>query len=189
MLRSIRSNNLLFACRAILYFNFAQNFKQNQLIITKNYGTKSYQSSKSKQKMYTPSEMDDEKLGKEGKLSTIGLAQKASKELKDCYQILQDNISKHLTLEVNLKTYEDIPVTLQSGETHKLFKFARITMRNPTAIAINFVDNLEAMKSARDALQSNVGEHVNIQADGFMLYVPVPKITRGLFLKIFKEIN
>ena len=47
-------------------------------------------------------------------------------------------------------------------------------MRNPATIAINFVDNLEA-------LQSTVGQNVNIQADGFMLYVPVPKITRGLF--------
>lgn len=54
-------------------------------------------------------------------------------------------------------------------------------MRNPTTIAINFVDNLEAMGSARSALQSAVGQNVNIQADGFMLYVPVPKITRGLF--------
>nr|CAD2130992.1 unnamed protein product [Meloidogyne enterolobii] len=179
MIRSIRSNNLLFACRAILNLNFAQNFNQNQLIILKNYGTKFNQSSKSKQKMNTLREMDDvEEVVKEGKLSTIGLAQKANKELKDCYQILQENIAKHLTLEVNLKTYEDIPVTLQNGETHKLFKFARITMRNPTTIAINFVDNLEAMKSARTALQSTVGQNVNIQADGFMLYVPVPKITR-----------
>ena len=54
-------------------------------------------------------------------------------------------------------------------------------MRNPTTIAINFVDNLEAMKSARAAFQTTVGQNVNIQADGFMLYVLVPKITRGLF--------
>lgn len=53
-------------------------------------------------------------------------------------------------------------------------------MRNPTTIAINFSENLEVMKIARTALQSTVGENVNIQADGFMLYVPVPKITRGL---------
>uniref|UniRef100_A0A914LMP4 Uncharacterized protein n=1 Tax=Meloidogyne incognita TaxID=6306 RepID=A0A914LMP4_MELIC len=145
--------------------------------------------------MNTPREIDDveEEVVNEGKLSTIGLAQKAAKELKDCYQLLQDNISKHLTLEVNLKTYEDIAVTLQNGEAsrrgsfhnrikiQKIFlkffsnfrldpqtlKFARITMRNPTTIAVNFVDNLEAMRSARDALQSTVGQNVNIQADGF----------------------
>jgi len=57
------------------------------------------------------------------KLSTIGLAQKANKELKDCYQLLQDNISKHLTLEVNLKTYEDTPVTLQNGEVWIFYIF------------------------------------------------------------------
>uniref|UniRef100_A0A915LZ26 DUF3752 domain-containing protein n=1 Tax=Meloidogyne javanica TaxID=6303 RepID=A0A915LZ26_MELJA len=78
------------------------------------------------------------------------------------FQLLDWHRKQHLTLEVSLKTCEDIPVTLQNGETYKLFKFARITMRNPATIAINFVDNLEA-------LQSTVGQNVNIQADGFML--------------------
>lgn len=183
MLRSTRRNNLLFACRAILNLSFTQNVHQNQLIIKKaNYGTK-FNSSKSKQKTNISREAIDEdeftnEIVKDRSPSTIGLAQKANKELKDCYQMLLDNISKHLSLDVNLKSYEEIPVTLQNGETHKLYKFARITMRNPTTIAINFSDNLEAMKSARSALQSTFGQDVNIQADGFMLYVPVPKITR-----------
>jgi hypothetical protein len=51
-------------------------------------------------------------------------------------------------------------------------------MRNPGLIAINFSDSPGAIKPAKDALQS-MGDHMNIQQDGIMMYVPVPKITRG----------
>lgn len=60
-----------------------------------------------------------------------------------------------------------------------MIKFARISLKTPNGpIVLNFADNPAAIKPARVAIQ-NMAENVNPQQDGILLYVPIPKITRG----------
>lgn len=57
-------------------------------------------------------------------------------------------------------------------------------MKSPRGpIALNFADNPAAIKPAKDAI-IKMAENVNPQQDGIVLYVPIPKITRGLQFSI-----
>jgi hypothetical protein len=51
-------------------------------------------------------------------------------------------------------------------------------MRDPSTIELNFADNPAAIKPTRRALEA-IGDKMNVQQNGVILYVPVPKITRG----------
>lgn len=49
-------------------------------------------------------------------LTAEEIAVKGAKEMEECYNILLTNIAKYITINVNLKTYEDVLVTLENGE-------------------------------------------------------------------------
>ncbi|KAL3082590.1 hypothetical protein niasHT_030604 [Heterodera trifolii] len=102
----------------------------------------------------------------------------AIKEMELYFNALNNALIQHLSLNVNLKAYENLSVTLDNGETHRLVKFARISLKTPNGpIVLNFADNPAAIKPARIAIQ-NMAENVTPQVDGIVIHVPIPKITR-----------
>ncbi|KAL3079609.1 hypothetical protein niasHS_013891 [Heterodera schachtii] len=106
------------------------------------------------------------------------VAAEAVQEMEQYFKALNDALAKHLSLKVNLKAYEDLSVTLENGETHRLIKFARISLKTPNGpIVLNFADNPAAIKPARIAIQ-NMAENVTPQVDGIIIHVPIPKLTR-----------
>uniref|UniRef100_A0A9J2PT85 Ribosome-recycling factor, mitochondrial n=1 Tax=Ascaris lumbricoides TaxID=6252 RepID=A0A9J2PT85_ASCLU len=103
--------------------------------------------------------------------------QGALKEMKHLEAILNDELAKHFSMQVDLRTYEEIVVKLDNGEEHKMNRLGRVTLKSPQMVMINFGDNPTAIKAAKLALQkSNL--NVNPQQEGVTLYVPVPKMTR-----------
>ncbi|KAL3079610.1 hypothetical protein niasHS_013892 [Heterodera schachtii] len=106
------------------------------------------------------------------------IAEEAAHEMEQYFQALNNALIKHLSLNVNLKAYEDLSVTLENGETHRLIKFARISLKTPNGpIVLNLADNPAAIKPARIAIQ-NMAENVTPQVDGIIIHVPIPKLTR-----------
>uniref|UniRef100_A0A183CEX7 Ribosome-recycling factor, mitochondrial n=1 Tax=Globodera pallida TaxID=36090 RepID=A0A183CEX7_GLOPA len=106
------------------------------------------------------------------------LAVEAMQEMEEYLTTLNDALIKHLSLKVNLKVYEDLSVTLENGETHRLIKFARISLKTPNGpVVLNFSDNPAAIKPAKLAIQS-MAENVSPQMDGIVIHVPIPKLTR-----------
>ncbi|KAL3083822.1 hypothetical protein niasHT_035281 [Heterodera trifolii] len=106
------------------------------------------------------------------------IAAEAVHEMEQYFQALNNALIKHLSLNVNLKAYEDLSVTLENGETHRLIKFARVSLKTPKGpIVLNFADNPAAIKPARIAIQ-NMAENVTPQVDGIVIHVPIPRLTR-----------
>jgi len=99
------------------------------------------------------------------------------KEMQNMSQVLVDELSRHFSLRVDLKTYEDMPVKLENGETRKMSQLGRISLRNQNTIAINFSDNPSVVKQAKTTLE-NVMTNSNIVQEGFLLFIQIPKITR-----------
>ncbi|KHN76223.1 putative ribosome-recycling factor, mitochondrial [Toxocara canis] len=103
--------------------------------------------------------------------------QGAMKEMKELESILNEELAKHFSLQVDLRAYEEILVKLDSGEEHRMNRLGRVVLKSPQMVMINFGDNPTAIKAAKLAIQkSNL--NVNPQQEGVALYVPVPRMTR-----------
>uniref|UniRef100_A0AC35FT41 Ribosome recycling factor domain-containing protein n=1 Tax=Panagrolaimus sp. PS1159 TaxID=55785 RepID=A0AC35FT41_9BILA len=101
----------------------------------------------------------------------------ATKEMEDKEKLLEDELVKHFSTKVDLRVYEDIMVTLDNGEEHKMNRLGRVTVKSPQMVMINFSDNPTATKAAKLAIQKS-SLNVNPQHEGTVIYIPTPRMTR-----------
>lgn len=102
----------------------------------------------------------------------------AQKEMERLESVLLEELTRHFSLRVDLRQFEELPVKLSgSDEVHRLSHLGRVTLKNPQLIMINFADRPAAIHDAKLALQKSA-LNVNPQQEGIVLYVPVPRMTR-----------
>uniref|UniRef100_A0A0K0EKX0 Ribosome-recycling factor, mitochondrial n=1 Tax=Strongyloides stercoralis TaxID=6248 RepID=A0A0K0EKX0_STRER len=101
----------------------------------------------------------------------------AKKEMEELEKSLIDELSRHFSLQIDLRVYEDILVKLDDGTSKKMKHIARVSCKSSNMVMINFADNPETIKSARIALQKS-SLNVNPQQEGIVLYIPVPRMTK-----------
>ncbi|CAD5211275.1 unnamed protein product [Bursaphelenchus xylophilus] len=102
----------------------------------------------------------------------------ALSEMKSLEGRLEEELQRHFGTKVDLRQYEDIKVHISgTDEVHRLGHLARISLKTPQLIMINFTDKPTAIKDAKVALQKSA-LNVNPQHEGIMLYIPVPRMTR-----------
>ncbi|VDK40955.1 unnamed protein product [Gongylonema pulchrum] len=117
-----------------------------------------------------------------------------------------EELTKSLSLKVDLKTYEDVVVKTDDGRVRLLCKIlkllliymlicqasmnekerllivamnelGRIKLVSPLLVSVDFADNPSAIKPARLALeQSNL--NVSVRQEGVVIYISIPRITR-----------
>lgn len=106
------------------------------------------------------------------------LVKGALKEMNELEAILEDELAKHFSLQLDIRQYEQIVVKLDdTGEELMMNRIGRVSLKSPQLLAINFVDNPAAIKAAKLALlNSNLG--VNPQQEGTTLFIPIPRMTR-----------
>uniref|UniRef100_A0AC35TMA2 RRF domain-containing protein n=1 Tax=Rhabditophanes sp. KR3021 TaxID=114890 RepID=A0AC35TMA2_9BILA len=102
---------------------------------------------------------------------------KAKSEMERLEQILVEELSKHFSLQVDLRVYEDILVKLDDGSEKRMNILGRVSLKNAHMVMINFSDNPAAIKNAKLAIQKSA-LNVNPQHEGVVLYMPVPRMTR-----------
>ncbi|TKR63513.1 hypothetical protein L596_027331 [Steinernema carpocapsae] len=101
----------------------------------------------------------------------------ALKEMSSMEEVLCDELNKHFSLQVDLRVYEEIMVTLESGGEHPLNHLGRISLKNPHLVMVNLADNPAVIKDVRVAIQKSA-LNVNPQQEGVVMYLPVPRMTR-----------
>ncbi|KAJ1372527.1 hypothetical protein KIN20_034703 [Parelaphostrongylus tenuis] len=103
--------------------------------------------------------------------------QGAMKEMKDVEAVLGEELTRHFSIQVDLRVYEDMLVTLEKGGEQRMSSLGRVSLKSPMMVMINFADNPTAIKWAKLAIQKS---HLNVtpQQEGVVLYVPVPRMTR-----------
>uniref|UniRef100_A0A914XZR5 Ribosome-recycling factor, mitochondrial n=1 Tax=Panagrolaimus superbus TaxID=310955 RepID=A0A914XZR5_9BILA len=101
----------------------------------------------------------------------------ATKDMEDLEKRLDDELVRHFSTKIDLRIFEDIVVTLDNGEDHKMKLLGRVTLKSPQMVMINFVDNPTAIKAARNALQKS-SLNVNPQQEGIVIYIQTPRMTR-----------
>ncbi|CEF66241.1 Ribosome-recycling factor, mitochondrial [Strongyloides ratti] len=105
------------------------------------------------------------------------IIREAKNEMEEIERILAEELTKHFSLQVDLRIYEDILVDLEDGSTKKMKHIGRISCKNNNMIAINFSDNPTLIKNAKLALQKS-SLNINPQQEGVVLYISIPKMTR-----------
>ncbi|PAV76537.1 hypothetical protein WR25_13661 [Diploscapter pachys] len=106
-----------------------------------------------------------------------GFVKACTKEMKSLEDILLDELTKHFSLQVDLRQYENLLVKTDGGDEHRMSHLGRVSLKTPHMVMINFADNPTVIKSAKLAIEkSALG--VTSQQQGVVLYVPTPKMTR-----------
>ncbi|VDM54440.1 unnamed protein product [Angiostrongylus costaricensis] len=103
--------------------------------------------------------------------------QGAVNEMKEVEAVLGEELTRHFSLQVDLRVYEDMLVKLEKGGEHRMSSIGRVSLKSPVMVMINFADNPTAIKWAKLAIQKS---HLSVtpQQEGVVLYVPVPRMTR-----------
>lgn len=105
------------------------------------------------------------------------LFRKAEKEMCNLEKILEEQLTRHFSLQFNIRQYEEIEVTSKNGETNQMSRIGQIKLLNPQTVSISFAENPTAIKAAKQAIEeSSLG--VTPQQEGLSLFIKVPKITR-----------
>jgi len=78
---------------------------------------------------------------------------------------------------VDLRVYEEITVTMDTGESYPMNHLGRITLKSPHLVCIDLMDNPRALSRAKLAIEKSA-LNINPQIDGLFLYLPVPRMTR-----------
>lgn len=97
--------------------------------------------------------------------------------MKAHHQHIVDEFTHIFSLKVDLRNYENLNVTLENGTKQKLNMLARISLKTPEIIMINFTENPAIIKAAKNAIEKSE-LCANPQQDGVILFVPVPKPSR-----------
>lgn len=130
---------------------------------------------KGKQASAGPTRDDDDELGGEDAVKSKGPGD-LMKQLQELEDQLAEELTMHFSLRVDLRQYEQLPVKLDSGEVVAMNHLARVTMKTPSLVALNFSANPAAIKAAKLALeQSSLGTP---QQEGTLLHISIPRMTR-----------
>uniref|UniRef100_A0A8R1I2P0 Ribosome-recycling factor, mitochondrial n=1 Tax=Caenorhabditis japonica TaxID=281687 RepID=A0A8R1I2P0_CAEJA len=105
------------------------------------------------------------------------IVQDTMKELQRVEALLVEELTRHFSLKVDIRQYEEIMVKLESGKEKPLSLIARVTLKSPLMVMINFQDNPAAIKAAKLAIQKST-LNVTPQQEGAVLYVNVPAMSK-----------
>ncbi|CAL2029396.1 hypothetical protein CAEBREN_13314 [Caenorhabditis brenneri] len=99
------------------------------------------------------------------------------KEIQRVEALLVEELTRHFSLKVDIRQYEDVMVKLENGKEKPLSMVARVTLKSPLMVMINFQDNPSAIKAAKLAIQKST-LNVTPQQEGAVLYVTVPPMSK-----------
>ncbi|VDM10711.1 unnamed protein product [Wuchereria bancrofti] len=99
------------------------------------------------------------------------------KEMKSLEDIFMQELTKSLSLKIDLRTYEDFVVKTEDGKQYKLNTLGRIKLVNPLLVSVDFSDNPSAIKPTRLAIEQSK-LNVTPRQEGAVLYISLPRITR-----------
>ncbi|KAG7223922.1 hypothetical protein INR49_015178 [Caranx melampygus] len=89
---------------------------------------------------------------------------------------LKDDFTRNLSIRTSPGALDHIVVTTQDGK-FPLKQLGQISMKSPQLIMVNMSSFPEATAAATRALRES-GMNLNPEADGTIIMVPIPKITR-----------
>ncbi|ULU11791.1 hypothetical protein L3Y34_015291 [Caenorhabditis briggsae] len=110
-------------------------------------------------------------------LDDNSIVQNALKEIQRVEALLVEELSRHFSLKVDIRQYEDVMVKLDNGKEKPLSLVARVTLKSPLIVMLNFQDNPSAIKAAKLAIQKST-LNVTPQQEGAVLYVNVPPTSK-----------
>ncbi|CCD67783.1 Ribosome-recycling factor, mitochondrial [Caenorhabditis elegans] len=110
-------------------------------------------------------------------LEENAVVQETIKEIQRVEGLLVEELTRHFSLKVDIRQYEDVMVKLENGKDKPLSMIARVTLKSPLMIMINFQDNPSAIKAAKLAIQKST-LNVTPQQEGAVLYVNVPPMSK-----------
>ncbi|CAG9535617.1 unnamed protein product [Cercopithifilaria johnstoni] len=105
------------------------------------------------------------------------IIQHGVKEMKSLEDTFMQELTRNLSLKVDLRTYEDFVVKTEDGKQYKLNTLGRIKLLNPLLISVDFTDNPSVIKSVRHAIEQSK-LNVTPRQEGAVLYISLPRITR-----------
>ncbi|VDN01115.1 unnamed protein product [Thelazia callipaeda] len=105
------------------------------------------------------------------------IIQHGTNEMKTMEDIFVEELTKSLSLKVDLRTYEDFVVKTDDGKQYKLITLGRIKLVSPLLISVDFADNPGMIKFTRLAIEKSK-LNVTPRQEGAVLYISLPRITR-----------
>uniref|UniRef100_A0A914E0C5 Ribosome-recycling factor, mitochondrial n=1 Tax=Acrobeloides nanus TaxID=290746 RepID=A0A914E0C5_9BILA len=123
--------------------------------------------------------LDDEEIDKKNpviKNITQGY-ELAMNEMKVLEEKFVQDLTKHFSLKLDTRAYEEIPVTMENGKTYRMDHLGRVSLHNPQMVMINFTDNPGAIGPAKLVVQK-LYPGVNPVQEGITLHIPIPRMTR-----------
>ncbi|CAI2303706.1 unnamed protein product [Caenorhabditis sp. 36 PRJEB53466] len=110
-------------------------------------------------------------------LEDNSIVKQTLKEFQRVEAVLVEELTRHFSLKVDIRQYEDVMVKLENGQDKPLSLVARVTLKSPLMVMINFQDNPSAIKAAKLAIQKST-LNVTPQQEGVVLYVNVPPMSK-----------
>ncbi|XP_070811659.1 ribosome-recycling factor, mitochondrial [Pituophis catenifer annectens] len=99
-----------------------------------------------------------------------------NEEMSSVVKTLQENFNKTLSIRTNPGALDSIIVTTKDGK-FPLSQLAQISQHSAQLLVVNMSSFPESTAAAVKAIQQS-GMNLNPEADGLLIRVPVPKITR-----------
>lgn len=135
-----------------------------------------------KQKVHLKKANDDEDDGGGGGESAKAyscefIVRHGVKEMRSLEEIFLEELTKTLSLKVDLRTYENLVVKTEDGKQYKLNTLGRIKLVSPHLVSVDFTDNPSVIKPARLALEQ-LKLNITPRQEGATLYISIPRITR-----------
>uniref|UniRef100_T1DLG5 Ribosome-recycling factor, mitochondrial n=1 Tax=Crotalus horridus TaxID=35024 RepID=T1DLG5_CROHD len=102
--------------------------------------------------------------------------EEVNEEMNSVVKTLQENFNKTLSIRTNPGALDSITVTTKDGK-FPLNQLAQISQHSAQLLVVNMSSFPESTAAAVKAIQQS-GMNLNPEADGLLIRVPVPKITR-----------
>ncbi|XP_063172051.1 ribosome-recycling factor, mitochondrial [Candoia aspera] len=102
--------------------------------------------------------------------------EEVSEEMCSVVKTLQENFNKTLGIRTNPGALDSIIVTTNDGK-FPLNQLAQISQQSPQLLVVNMSSFPESTAAAVRAIQQS-GMNLNPEADGLLIRVPIPKVTR-----------
>ncbi|KAM6431307.1 ribosome-recycling factor, mitochondrial isoform 2-T2 [Liasis olivaceus] len=99
-----------------------------------------------------------------------------NEEMCSVVKTLQENFNKTLSIRTNPGALDSIIVTTSDGK-FPLNQLAQISQQSPQLLVVNMNSFPESTAAAVKAIQQS-GMNLNPEADGLLIRVPIPKVTR-----------
>ncbi|KAI6232611.1 putative ribosome-recycling factor, mitochondrial [Aphelenchoides fujianensis] len=153
----------------------SQRFSAPSAVISKQ--SRAFSVTPTALKVHKKTEKEKALVREEPLTSDHSLLKAAYDEMAALERRLEDELSRHFSLQTDLRSYEEIPVKLKDGTIHRLNHLARITMKNAQTIMVAFGENAGAIGPARDAITRSP-LNVVPQQDGAVLHIQIPRMSK-----------